>query len=519
MQFVPDGPDLPEGLLRSHADGRLVFFCGAGVSMPAGLPSFRGLVERLYDAVGTSLDGPETNAFRDERYDGTLQLLERRLPGGRQQLRRQVPVALEPSASASASPEAPLDTHVALLQLSQGRDDAPRLVTTNFDRFFHRAAAAAGVRFEEYVAPRLPIPRASRWNGVAFLHGLLDENPDARNLDQLILTSGDFGHAYLVDGWAARFVGELAREFDLCFVGYSLADPVVRYMMDGLAAERRRGEAGRSAWWFVAQDNDGAESTAERWQAGGVAPILYAPGADGAHNSLHETLRVWAAAARGGVSWRARIAEELGARHPSASTVQDDFAGRLIWAISDPGGVPANRFADLESAPTLDWLFEFERRASVGDVRRDEGGALTSERDVRAARLPAESADAIAAIAAALSRLVPSEGRNEELGAVAWQLARWLTRHLADPRLLYWVRDRGAVVHGRWRDFLLAPECDRGEPASAVPEMSGARTSLSQPVDPHLRALWRATLAGRLASGRDVGGYGLADRQIGRAHV
>ena len=48
MQFVRHGPDIPERLLQAHEDGRVVFFCGAGISYPARLPSFAGLVEKLY---------------------------------------------------------------------------------------------------------------------------------------------------------------------------------------------------------------------------------------------------------------------------------------------------------------------------------------------------------------------------------------------------------------------------------------------------------------------------------------
>jgi hypothetical protein len=31
MQFVRHGPDIPERLLQAHEDGRVVFFCGAGI--------------------------------------------------------------------------------------------------------------------------------------------------------------------------------------------------------------------------------------------------------------------------------------------------------------------------------------------------------------------------------------------------------------------------------------------------------------------------------------------------------
>ena len=43
MQFVTNGPDIPDALLQAHEEGRVVFFCGAGISAPAGLPLFQKL--------------------------------------------------------------------------------------------------------------------------------------------------------------------------------------------------------------------------------------------------------------------------------------------------------------------------------------------------------------------------------------------------------------------------------------------------------------------------------------------
>ena len=42
MQLIANGPDIPDALLQAHEDGRVVFFCGAGISYPAGLPGFKG---------------------------------------------------------------------------------------------------------------------------------------------------------------------------------------------------------------------------------------------------------------------------------------------------------------------------------------------------------------------------------------------------------------------------------------------------------------------------------------------
>ena len=47
MQFVADGPDIPLAVLEAHEENRLALFCGAGISVPNGLPLFGGLVEKV----------------------------------------------------------------------------------------------------------------------------------------------------------------------------------------------------------------------------------------------------------------------------------------------------------------------------------------------------------------------------------------------------------------------------------------------------------------------------------------
>ena len=88
MQFITNGPNIPDELLQTHDEGRLVFFCGAGISYPAGLPGFKELVENIYNLCGTSLLNVEEDAFKRGQYDIVLELLERRLPGGRIKVRR-----------------------------------------------------------------------------------------------------------------------------------------------------------------------------------------------------------------------------------------------------------------------------------------------------------------------------------------------------------------------------------------------------------------------------------------------
>jgi hypothetical protein len=53
MRFRADGPSIPVELLEQRDRGNVVFFWGAGVSKPAGLPSFPELGKRVMKALGT----------------------------------------------------------------------------------------------------------------------------------------------------------------------------------------------------------------------------------------------------------------------------------------------------------------------------------------------------------------------------------------------------------------------------------------------------------------------------------
>lgn len=66
MRFLEDGADIPDELIRTVTNGDAVFLCGAGVSMRVGLPSFKGLTERVYQKLGESY----TNEFAEEHAFG-----------------------------------------------------------------------------------------------------------------------------------------------------------------------------------------------------------------------------------------------------------------------------------------------------------------------------------------------------------------------------------------------------------------------------------------------------------------
>ncbi|MCJ7601790.1 MAG: SIR2 family protein [Desulfobulbaceae bacterium] len=511
MQFVANGPDIPDSLLQAHEEGHVVFFCGAGISYPAGLPGFKGLVDEIYRLVGTARNVIEQNAYARNQFDATLDLLERRLPGQRLAVRTALTKALHPKFRRKGA----TDTHAALLQLARNRDGSVRLVTTNFDRIFVQVAKRTKQLVNAYAAPMLPIPKNSRWNGLVYLHGLLPERADDSALNQLVLTSGDFGLAYLTERWASRFVSELFRNYVVCFLGYSINDPVLRYMMDALAADRMLGEVTPQAY-ALGDYEPGQENTKTiEWEAKGVEPILYEvlTGTHD-HSALHRTIKIWAETYRDGILGKERIVVDYAMARPSASTRQDDFVGRMLWALSHESGLPAKRFADFDPVPPLEWLEAFsEDRYRYGDLERF-GVSPRAEVDEKLGfsliRRPAPYSRA------QWMTLVSGGATDSQWDDVMFQLARWLVRHLNDPALILWLAQRGGQLHDRW-PWLIESELDRFsrlERDEKTAELEEVRTNAPNAIpQPLMRVLWRLLLTGRVKSPwRDLDLYRWKDR-------
>ena len=287
-ELVPEGPRIPVHLMNEVDEGRVVFFCGAGVSVGDGsdLPNFEQLVDHVYEANRIEPDQVEREALHREepdpnrrrpQFDKALGLLERADRLGQKALRGTVIDRLSRPASA------PLRIHEALLTLSR-TEGGIRLVTTNFD---NRFAEVGGEELKLDAAPKLPVPKRYNWSSLVHLHGRIVPGEGGANL---VVTAADFGRAYLTERWAARFVTELFREFTVVFVGYSVADPVMSYLVDALAAERDKGARFANAHAFAPHDGtpEAEDKARDSWHAKNVKPILY-DDREG-HRLLNETL-------------------------------------------------------------------------------------------------------------------------------------------------------------------------------------------------------------------------------------
>ncbi|MGF6976587.1 hypothetical protein QFZ94_005037 [Paraburkholderia sp. JPY465] len=495
MQFIKNGPTIPETLLLAHEEGRVVFFCGAGISFPAGLPGFKSLVNKLYDSLQPVPNDVQEAAITNQQYDIAVGLLEDELES-REVVRREMARVLTPDLAARDA----LTTHRALLSLAKTRKGSTRLITTNFDRLFEEVIARDGLKLEPFCAPLLPVPK-NRWNGLVYLHGLLSESPTSDELDRLVISSGDFGLAYLTERWAARFVSELFRNYVVCFVGYSLADPVLRYMTDALAADRLRGEASPEMFAFGSYAGTKAshDKASREWRAKNVVPLLYKETKD--HSNLHKTIRAWENTYSAGARGKGKIVQDCILAGPLASTVEDDLVGRMLWAFSEPDGTPARLFAEHSPAPTLDWLPHFcDTRFEHTDLSRF-GVAPDKEVD---SKLRFSLAHRPMPYSLAPQMSIVSHGANPRpMDRVMSYLALWLVRYLDAPELLLWLASRGGHLSEQFATQVRTrlEETAQMEDRESTEEIKRFKDDSPNGIPrPAMRTLWNLVLLGRVGS-------------------
>ncbi|NMN07273.1 MULTISPECIES: SIR2 family protein [unclassified Novosphingobium] len=465
MQFIPNGPSIPDELLVARDAGDVIFFCGAGVSQhEAGLPNFERLGRNVIDILGAAVDSPArsllTKALEMGRMAGVGGLLATDRVFGL--LEREFEVADVRSAVAEAiTPKAGagLSAHRTLLTLATSRAGVTRLVTTNFDLLFEAcdpSLACSG-------PPRLPDPRSDQdFRGIVHLHGRV--TPDYRRPadEEFVVSSADFGRAYLSDGWATRFIQSLLSRFQIVFVGYTAEDPPVQYLLEALNLQ-----PGTRKRLYAFQDGE-SEAAKALWEHKGVQAIPF--DSSKGFEPLWDTLAAWADRASNIEGWydellahalagpmaldphtRAQVAEIMstseGARRFATAETTLDARWLLVFD-------PAHRFASPDHIePHLDETPKFDPFSALGLATDPVPDPDTADDYMRNRKVPSDALDIFAVsrsdvddTAGALAGLRGSAAL--ELAALPPRLKSlgiWLQRIAHQPITLWWAGHQGAL--------------------------------------------------------------------------
>lgn len=205
-----------------------------------------------------------------------------------------------------AQPE-PNATHEAIARLAlSAATGQPRIVTTNYDTLLSQLLPTSTTTYEY---PDLP--GCGDFTGVVHLHGSLQ---DARV--GLVATDSDLADAYM----GTRAVGTLFLErlFDksaVLFIGYSLGDVLVRYLLKAQTATSE-------LYVLTTRPDD------RRWRELRVHPVGYE-----SHGNLPAVLSLWADYAEAGIAGEdQRISGIVGAGPPPVDS--DDLYLRDV--LQDP---------------------------------------------------------------------------------------------------------------------------------------------------------------------------------------
>lgn len=365
MRFIENGPILPDELLNAQDEGRVVFFCGAGVSMAdAQLPSFTKLASDVLKQLGETEDGLAKKLFLasqeiEKKYnlrgffsaDQIFGKLARSFNS--KEIDRAVAECLK------SSPKADLYAHKSILKLARLSEGQTRLITTNFDLLFEKAS---GGKIKSKTRSDLPrIEYCDNDWGIIHLHGKVNADYSGSDKDGFVLSSAEFGDAYLAQGWARDFVRDVLDRYVAVFIGYSADDPPMRYLLEGLQQSK-----GFKNKLYAFQSETDEEAVAQ-WDDKGVEPILYKVGPGYDYSALWNTLDLWAKRSNDPVAWKKKILRKA-KRGPAKLPPHE--RGMIAHLVKSQMGAKA---CALEDPPLpAEWLCVFDDRIRLKGYEKDD---------------------------------------------------------------------------------------------------------------------------------------------------
>ncbi|PHS65119.1 MAG: hypothetical protein COB09_04945 [Thalassobium sp.] len=362
MRFHRDGPSIPDLLLERCDAGRVVFLCGAGVSVPAGLPDFKKLTQQVINFFDPAEDSEIRKTFNEENppLDKVFHLLYQEF------VKSEVDAFVAEQLRKDPSTLITSEKHELIKRISSGQSGYPQIVTTNFDRLFE--LSSDGNAPKTHKPPALPdVSLGSEIEGITYLHGQLADNDSEHH--EYVLSSADFGRAYLSEGWATEFVRNLLKHYTVVLLGYRAEDPPVKYLLQGLNHDS---QYDRSRLYAFGRGR--AEDIEAEWRDRGVTAIAY-----NERDDLWQTLEAWAERKDSPRRWLESV---IASACHDPKSMEPHERGQVVHALRTARG--AKLFASANPVPHPEWICVLDARVRSAEPSKSYGPE-SEEFDPRAA--------------------------------------------------------------------------------------------------------------------------------------
>lgn len=245
--------------------------------------------------------------------------------------------------------------HGLIKRISRSQSGVPQIVTTNFDQLFE--IGQEGEHLVCHVPPAFPdLNFGSKMEGITYLHGRLVEA--ASESHPYVLSSADFGRAYLSEGWATNFIRHLLERYTVVLVGYQAEDPPIKYLLQGLNHD---GQYDRSR--LYAFDRGLPEGIEAKWRDRGVTAIAYSD-----HPDLWKSMEAWADRADDPRRWRASI---IAKSQQDPKDLAPHERGQVAHVLRTVQG--ARLFSEADPAPHPEWVCVMDANVRSAKQSRSYG--------------------------------------------------------------------------------------------------------------------------------------------------
>ena len=343
---------IPKELLEAHQKGELVFFVGAGASMPppTEMPDFWALTEQLTNMAGESFSDKRKDYQDADRLLGSL-------PDKFDIRRHTKNLFIDMRNEISRTKHSSYNkVHEAIIRLAEVGEEF-RIITTNFDTFLEDASENVKVNSVKLKDNSARPLSNFDFNGIVHVHGSINgETSD------IIITDEHFGKSYMSEGDVRQFIEDVLKNYSVLFIGYSYNDTMMHYLSRAI-----RSESTMQHYIFLPE---GVVKSYRHWELLRLTPINYPVSSDAAgnqdHSELPRALYAWYELMRGYDEDASERIKYLTTRNPKdISPIDSTYLVRRLNEHKDAVKDFIKGMERLKNEQLQQWVTWIQDRASV----------------------------------------------------------------------------------------------------------------------------------------------------------